>query len=135
MIEVYIDGGSAGNPGPSGAGVFINNNGQLIRKAFPLHVMSNHEAEFQAIIKALTLCKELGFRVISIRTDSQVLENALEKKYVKSEKFRFLLDEALKQMDHDFDHVFVKWIPSKQNKEADQLAKKAILMAKEKFSH
>lgn len=27
MIEVYIDGASAGNPGPSGAGIFIKGNG------------------------------------------------------------------------------------------------------------
>ena len=24
MIEIYFDGASAGNPGPSGAGIFIN---------------------------------------------------------------------------------------------------------------
>ena len=28
MIEVYFDGASAGNPGPSGAGIYIKENGQ-----------------------------------------------------------------------------------------------------------
>lgn len=133
MIEVYIDGGSAGDPGPSGAGVFINNHGTLIREAIPLPSMSNHEAEFHALLEALRLCKEQQFRIISIRTDSQILNSALEKEYAKKEQFRKLLEEALERMEKDFDYVFVKWIPSKQNKEADQLAKRAIRLAKEKF--
>ena len=36
MIEVYIDGASAGNPGLSGAGIFINNNGSVERYSIPL---------------------------------------------------------------------------------------------------
>ncbi len=35
MLEVNIDGASAGNPGPSGAGIFIKNNetkGGKVRK-------------------------------------------------------------------------------------------------------
>lgn len=126
LIEVYIDGASAGNPGPSGAGVFINNYGELIRKSYPLENMSNHEAEFHALLKALSLCKELGFRTISIRTDSKILDDALNKKYVKREAFRTLLNSALVQIEEDFDYVFVKWISSKQNNDADQLAKRAI---------
>ncbi|MDQ0255761.1 ribonuclease HI [Evansella vedderi] len=134
MIEVYIDGGSAGDPGPSGAGVFINNNGSLIRKAIPLPAMSNHEAEFHALLEALAICKEQQFRIISVRTDSQILNSALEKEYAKKEQFRVLLEKALHMMEKDFDYVFVKWIPSKQNKEADQLAKKAIRLSMEKFN-
>lgn len=133
MIEVYIDGASAGDPGPSGAGVFIKNRGELIRKAVPLPLMSNHEAEFHALLEALAICKEQGYRIISVRTDSQILNNALEKEFAKKDVFRSLLEQALRQMETDFDYVFVKWIPSKQNKEADQLAKKGIQLAKEKF--
>ncbi|MCD8509278.1 MAG: reverse transcriptase-like protein [Bacillus sp. (in: Bacteria)] len=133
MIEVYIDGASAGDPGPSGAGVFIKANGEVIRKAVPLPVMSNHEAEFHALLEALAICKEQGFQILSVRTDSQILNNALEKEYAKKEVFRFLLEQALLQMKTDFEYVFVKWIPSKQNKEADQLARKGIQLAKGKF--
>ncbi|MDG5788479.1 reverse transcriptase-like protein [Evansella sp. AB-P1] len=134
MIEVYIDGGSAGDPGPSGAGVFINNQGQLIRKSIPLPTMSNHEAEFHALIEALLVCKEHEFKILSIRTDSQILADAVDKEYVKKERFRTLLDQSLQLIRENFDFVFVKWIPSKQNKEADQLAKRAIRISMEKFS-
>lgn len=129
MVEVYIDGASAGNPGPSGAGVYIHYNGEQIRKAYPLGVMTNHEAEFHALIQALHLCHELQFKTIFVRTDSQIVEKALNNKYVKREEYRQLLQQALELIEENFDFVFVKWVPSKQNKEADLLAKRAIQMS------
>ena len=60
MIEVYIDGASAGNPGPSGAGIFIKGNGTAEKYSIPLGMMSNHEAEYHAFIKALEICLEKG---------------------------------------------------------------------------
>lgn len=130
MIEVYIDGGSAGNPGPSGAGIFIKHSGSVFRESIPLPSMSNHEAEFHACLEALRICKEHGFLIISLRSDSKVLVEAVEKKYVKNKMFQPLLAEILANMEQFFDYAFIKWIPSKQNKEADQLAKKAIRAAK-----
>ena len=53
MIEVYFDGASAGNPGPSGAGIFIKANGEVERHSIPLEIMSNHEAEFHAFLLSL----------------------------------------------------------------------------------
>lgn len=129
MIEVYIDGASAGDPGPSGAGIFIKNNGEIIRKSIPLGIMSNHEAECWALIKALEICIEKGFRVISVRTDSQFVNQTIEKQYVKNEKYRTWLTKTLTLIDH-FDLFFIKWIPNKQNKTADELAKKAIHLNK-----
>ncbi|SES32476.1 reverse transcriptase-like protein [Salipaludibacillus aurantiacus] len=131
MIEVYIDGASAGDPGPSGAGVFIKGNGYLIRQSFPLPEMSNHEAEFHACLKALAICKAHGFKIISIRSDSKTVVEAVEKEYVRNMSFRALLDSILYEMAHSFDYAFIKWIPGKLNKEADLLAKKGVQNAME----
>lgn len=79
MIEVYIDGASAGNPGPSGAGVFINNNGVVERHSIPLGNMENHEAEYHALIKALEICVANNYQIVSFRTDSQAINQAIEK--------------------------------------------------------
>jgi len=38
MVEVYIDGAAKGNPGPSGAGIFIKNNGEVERHSIPLGI-------------------------------------------------------------------------------------------------
>jgi ribonuclease HI len=127
MIEVYIDGASAGNPGPSGAGIFIKGNGSAEEYSLPLGIMTNHEAEYQALIKALNICLEKGYSqmIISFRTDSELVNKAVEKEFVKNKLYAPLLDEVLK-LSGQFPLFFLKWIPSSENKMADDLARKAI---------
>jgi ribonuclease HI len=126
LIKVYIDGASAGNPGPSGAGIYINmGNGDVERYSIPLDPMSNHEAEYQSLIKALELCLEKGYLVVSFQTDSQLVERAVEKRYVKNKLYEPLLQQALELIEQ-LDLFFIKWIPSKENLVADELARQAI---------
>ncbi|MBV7508024.1 reverse transcriptase-like protein [Bacillus sp. sid0103] len=127
MIEVYIDGASAGNPGPSGAGIFIKGNGITEKYSIPLGNMSNHEAEYHAFIKALEICLEKGFQesVLSFRTDSQLVNQAVEKEFVKNKLYTPLLEQAL-QLSKQIPLFFMKWIPSAENKAADELARLAI---------
>ncbi|MFE8702155.1 reverse transcriptase-like protein [Cytobacillus sp. FJAT-54145] len=125
MIEVYFDGASAGNPGPSGAGIFIKGHGDVERYSIPLGTMSNHEAEYHAFVKALKICIDNEYKVVSFRTDSQLVNRAVEKEYVKNKLFAPLLEEAL-QLTKEFDLFFLKWIPSSENKTADELSRAAI---------
>lgn len=125
MIEVYIDGASAGDPGPSGAGVFIKGNGIVEKHSIPLGNMTNHEAEMHALLKGLEVCIKKGYRIVSFRTDSQLVDRAIEKEYVKNKKFAPLLENAL-LLTKELDLFFMKWIPSGQNKVADELARVAI---------
>jgi ribonuclease HI len=130
MIEVYVDGASAGNPGLSGAGIFIKlSNGTVERYPVPLGMMTNHEAEYHAFIKALEICVEKGYVTASFRTDSQLIDQAVEKRYVKKASYNELLQNALELIDQ-FELFFIKWIPSSQNKTADELARKAVLLNK-----
>ncbi|WP_332630282.1 reverse transcriptase-like protein [Halalkalibacter flavus] len=126
MIDVYIDGASAGDPGPSGAGIFINyKNGLVENHSVPLGQMSNHEAEYEALIIALDLCIDRGIKIASFRTDSKLIDDALEKRYVKNKRFQPYLEKAISRID-EFELFFMKWVPSNQNKNADSLARKAI---------
>jgi ribonuclease HI len=125
MIEVYFDAASAGNPGPSGAGIFIKANGTVERYSIPLPEMSNHEAEFHAFISALEICKEKGYQTVSFRTDSELVSRAVEKEFVKNKLFVPLLQRALELITY-FPLFFIKWIPSSENKSADELARTAI---------
>ncbi|WP_026562597.1 reverse transcriptase-like protein [Bacillus sp. J37] len=125
MIEVYVDGASAGDPGQSGAGIFIKGNGKAEEFSIPLGLMTNHEAEYYAVIKGMEICIQNGFRVVSFRTDSQLVDRAVEKQYVKNSQYSPLLEKIL-ELAKEFDLFFIKWIPSKENKVADQLARYAI---------
>lgn len=126
LIEVYTDGASSGNPGPSGVGIVIKNNNQMYEFAFPLEDLSNHEAEFYAVLKALELCKEkFPGEILSFRSDSKVVVDTIEKNYTKNKIFLPLL-EQIQELAKDFPYFFIKWIPQKQNFNADRLAKEAI---------
>lgn len=125
MIEVYTDGASKGNPGPAGAGIFFKKASNIERISVPLGIMTNHEAEFHACIIALKRVVDQGETIVSIRSDSKLLVDAIEKNYVKHPVYKILLEEIVELIDA-FDYCFFKWIPSKENKEADQLARKAI---------
>ncbi|RHW42287.1 ribonuclease HI [Neobacillus notoginsengisoli] len=127
MIEVYIDGASAGNPGPSGAGIFIKGHGSGEKYSIPLGCMSNHEAEYHALIKALEICIEKGYKTVSFRTDSELVNKAIEKEFAKNKSYVPLLERAL-ELSSQLDLFFIKWIPSHENKVADECSRLAIRM-------
>lgn len=128
MITVYTDGASTGDPGPSGAGVYIKQGKNYYEYAFSLGILSNHEAEFYAVILALIVCKEkFPDEILAFRSDSQLVVDAIEKNYTKNEKYMPLLSAINKHSSH-FPYFFIKWIPEKQNKHADKLARQAIYL-------
>ena len=129
MLNVYIDGASAGNPGLSGAGIFMVDNGQVERYSIPLGMMDNHEAEYWALIKAIEICLEKNIQTVSFRSDSQAICLAMEKQFTKNRKYAPLLEQAI-QLSESIPLFFIKWIPSSQNKSADQLAREAVRIQK-----
>lgn len=126
MIEVYTDGAANGNPGISGAGIYIKANKKEEKHAIPLGSCSNHEAEFHAVIKALEICKEkFPNEILSFRSDSKIVVDTIEKDFTKNKTFQPLL-ETINTAKKDFPYFFIKWIPNQENKHADILAKQAI---------
>src|SRR5690625_5123324 len=93
LIEVYTDGATNDTLRISGAGVYIKGLGQFFEYSFPLAKMSNHEAEFIAVLKALEICEEkFPDEILSFHTDSQIVVDAIEKKFVKNPLFKILLE-------------------------------------------
>lgn len=130
MIEVYTDGASVGNPGISGAGIYMKANHDTYEYSLPLGHMSNHEAEFHAVIHALKICKEhFPEEILSFRTDSKVVVNLVEKNFTKNKTFRPLLRQ-IHNLIGNFPLFFIKWIPNKDNINADRLAKEALQLQK-----
>ncbi|MFC4557759.1 RNase H family protein [Virgibacillus kekensis] len=126
MIEIYTDGASSGNPGPSGAGIYIKSASEKYEYSFPLGEMSNHEAEFHAILKALEVCKkQFPGEILSFRSDSKVAVDVIEKESTKNQTFQPLLEKILTEASN-FPYFFIKWIPEKNNGHADRLAREGI---------
>ena len=85
--EIYVDGASAGNPGPSGIGIFIKHEGKAEAFSIPIGMHTNQEAEFLALIEGMKLCSTRGYQSVSFRTDSDIAERATELEMVKHKMF------------------------------------------------
>ncbi|UOQ85839.1 ribonuclease HI family protein [Gracilibacillus salinarum] len=126
MIEVYTDGASKGNPGPSGVGIYIKKGAQHWEQSHYIGEYSNHEAEFIAVIKALEWCQhQFSDEIVSCRSDAKVVVDAIEKEVVRNSQYQPYVNQII-QLAAVFPYFFMKWIPEKQNKHADVLARNAI---------
>ncbi|GGG19016.1 ribonuclease H [Lysinibacillus alkalisoli] len=125
MIELFVDGASAGNPGLSGIGIFIRGEGHLIQLSEPIQPTNNHIAEFTALIRGLQEVKKLGANFVAAKSDSKIVVSSIEKNYVKNPLYQPLLKEAM-DIIQNFDMFYITWLPDAQNKAADHLARKAI---------
>lgn len=125
MIELYVDGASAGNPGKSGIGIFLKGEGHHMKIAEKIDPTDNHTAEFQALLRGMQEAAKLTTGMVSARSDSQLVVMAVEKEFVKSEKYKRYLTQIL-NIAKTFDFFFIKWIPDEENRAADALAREAI---------
>jgi ribonuclease HI len=126
-FEIYIDGASKGNPGPSGIGVVICQDGRTIKNiASYIGNTTNNIAEYTALIYALQEGLILKTESIKINTDSQLLCRQINKVYkIKSPNILGLYNQALHLMAA-FKQVSINHISRNENRGADKLASKAI---------
>lgn len=126
-LEVYIDGASKGNPGPSGIGVIICRRGETVKNISTyIGNATNNIAEYTALIYALQEALILKAQELKINTDSELLYRQLKKDYrVKSPNIIGLYNQALHLMSV-FKKVSINNISRENNKGADKLATQAI---------
>jgi len=125
-LDIYIDGASRGNPGPSGIGVVICHRGEVIKNisAF-IGNTTNNIAEYTALIFALQEALKMKAEVLDIYTDSQLLCRQINKTYkVKNQRIIGLYNQVSHLMPA-FKRVSVKNISREDNRGADKLARKA----------
>ena len=126
-IEIYIDGASKGNPGPSGIGVVICNNGQTIKNISSyIGNTTNNVAEYTALIYALEEALILKAQALKVNTDSQLLYRQIKRIYkVKNPNIIGLYNQVL-HLKSAFKEVNFSNIPREENRGADKLATQAI---------
>lgn len=128
-IAVWIDGASRGNPGEAGAGVFVRddegNNLAKISKYLG-DSLTNNQAEYSALLKALEYGKSLDVDEVKVFSDSDLLVKQMSGEYrVDSENLKDLYEEA-KGLESEFGKVVYKHISREKNSIADNLANEAI---------
>jgi len=75
-LVAYVDGGSHGNPGPSGIGVVIEDpSGETVRIAKWIGHHDNNVAEYAALLEALQHAVEVKAKSLRVYSDSEVVVN------------------------------------------------------------
>lgn len=126
---VWIDGASRGNPGKAGMGVLIKNeDGEILSKISEYlgDDLTNNQAEYSALVKALKSCLDLGGSVVRVFSDSKLVVNQMIGEYaVKSSNIKHLYEKA-KELESKFRKVEYQHVSRGENPIADDLANEAI---------
>ncbi|MDR3315850.1 MAG: 6-carboxytetrahydropterin synthase QueD [Coriobacteriales bacterium] len=128
---LHTDGGSRGNPGPSGIGFTLRvDDGRelltLCRGGAYIGKTTNNVAEYRALIWGLENAQALAVRAIDIHADSELLVKQLRGEYrVKNEGIKPLFAEA-KQLLTGFKSHSIKHVYREENAAADELANQAM---------
>jgi ribonuclease HI len=122
-LEAYIDGGSRGNPGEAGIGVYFPGHARI---AEYLGVGTNNYAEYSALLAALRFAVYRQCRELVVHADSElVVKQILGEYQVRNEQIRPLHAAAKRWIalipEFSIDHV-----RRESNREADKLANKAM---------
>ena len=128
MIRVRTDAAVNGNPGKVGIGIeILHQKQQFLFKENSDQLMDNHQAELWAIYRALLILqeKEWHHEVIFLNSDSKFAMMAIEKNYTKQVAYQEILKKVQGELQF-FPRLFLEWIPEKDNRGADQLARQAL---------
>jgi ribonuclease HI len=126
--SLFVDGASRNNPGPSGAGIYIEKNNVLeIKEGYYLGIKTNNQAEYLALILGLFIITEHVARGDTVRivSDSQLLVRQLKGIYkVKQPHLQplyALCKSIVKKLDATVVHVL-----RNENSQADAMANHGV---------
>ena len=134
--EMYCDGASRGNPGLASLGVIVyeESGNPIIKHGNFLGVMTNNEAEYNALMKGLILSLDHFKKMnpnqtglaLNIYMDSELVVKQVKGEYkVKNERLKRLHAE-IKNILTGFTKYTIQHVPREKNKEADSLANRAL---------
>ncbi len=127
-IEIFVDGASKGNPGPSGIGfVFVDEKKSIVKKLFKfIGNATNNIAEYAALIYGLQEALIDRYENVTVKSDSELMTKQLRGEYrVKNENLRPYYEQFL-HLSRGFNKVEVVSISRGDNSLADKLANRAV---------
>jgi len=128
-LAIEADGGSRGNPGPSGSGAVVidETTGLVLREiSMFIGIATNNVAEYSALKAALAEVRKINPSAkIEVRMDSKlVIEQMSGRWKIKHPDMRALAIEV-QSLAAGLD-ISYKWIPREENHRADALANRAM---------
>ncbi len=127
-ITAFCDGGSRGNPGPSGFGVHIEDEtGKTLGELSEfLGKQTNNYAEYSGLLAALEFALREGHPRLRVVADSELMVKQIKGQYrVNSPDLRPLYDEAKRRIAR-LEKFRIEHVLRGKNKNADRLANLAM---------
>lgn len=128
-LIVYTDGGSRGNPGPAGLGVYIcDRSGEPVERRYKyLGETTNNVAEYSGALLGIRRAIELGATSIELRADSKLVIEQLSGNYkVKNPGLKELHTQIRELVSSYPGKISFTHVPREKNKEADRLSNVAM---------
>lgn len=128
LWKLFVDGASRKNPGPSGAGIYIEKDGLVeIKEGYYLGIKTNNQAEYLALILGLFIIEQhvRSGDAIQIVSDSQLLVRQLKGIYKVRhshlQPLHALGSEIMQKLGATIAHVM-----RDENSEADAMANHGV---------
>ena len=124
----YCDGGSRGNPGPAGFGVYIQDatGAVLAELSQYLGTRTNNFAEYSALLAALEFAISQGHPSLRVVSDSELMVKQIKGQYrVNSPELRPLYEEARRRIPQ-LKRFQIQHVLRDKNRHADRLANVAM---------
>lgn len=128
-LVAYIDGGSHGNPGPSGIGVVIEHaDGQVVHIAKWIGHQDNNVAEYVALLEALQHAVLVKARALRVYSDSEVVVRQMTGRYrcrsPRLYSLNWICRKLAKSLEFSIEHI-----RREHNVAANRLANRAARAA------
>lgn len=127
-VITHSDGGARGNPGPAGIGIVVSDlNGNKLKELGEyIGETTNNQAEYKALIQALTEAYKLGATAVTCYLDSELVVKQLTGLYkIKEAGLQELAMDALR-LKSKFQQVNFKHVRREHNADADKLVNQAL---------
>ena len=127
FFTAHVDGGSHGNPGPSGIGVVIqDSDGEKIRISKWIGHQDNNVAEYVALLEALQHALSLNAKALRVFSDSQVVVRQMTGEYACRSPRLYSLHWICRKLARSLDFS-ISHIDREENIEANRLVHEAVL--------
>lgn len=126
-VDLYFDGASRGNPGPSAIGwVLSTTDGIVDEGGSTIGRATNNQAEYQALIAGLRTARDYGFDEVDIHGDSELIVQQMTGAWDTNDPTLREKRLTARELLTDFDEWSITHVPRDLNQRADELANEAL---------
>jgi ribonuclease HI len=127
-LQIHIDGGSRGNPGDAGFGVYVQDtDGREVAGLYGyLGLATNNVAEYQGLIHGLRFALDQGARRVRVFSDSELVVKQISGAYRVKHPGMIPLHREATELLRRFEKASLTHVRREQNREADRLVNRAL---------